>query len=117
MKARLRGYCVGNVRSPEAPCVPSWRLLHQLVATGDVRTTLSAQAAEPTFLMGPPSHTYRDNPINGTITSLTENTVGYLGAADASYPKVGDLYYGAVQIANVSGVGTAVAADIVLPPN
>jgi hypothetical protein len=84
---------------------------------GDTRQAVSVQAEGPTFRMGKPSYTYRDNPITGTITKVTENMVGYLGTADLSYPKVGDLYYGVVQIANVSGVGTAVVADIQLPPN
>ena len=90
----------------------------ELVPTGDTSKTVSAQAAGPTWFFGKSSTTKAYNWFTNGQTDLTSHRVGYWGTADLSYPKVGDLYYGSVLIANISGsFTTGVAADITLPPN
>jgi hypothetical protein len=82
-----------------------------------VKRTVSAQAATRRWIDGPGSHTYYVSSVTGTFFWLTNQRVGYWGTTDGSFPKVGELYYGRVYIANIGTFATGVTADIMLPRN
>lgn len=81
------------------------------------RRVSAAAASTPGWIDGTTSNTYFHNIITGGIMMLTTQWVGYWGAEDASYPKIGELYYGHSVIAVVGTIGTPVVPNVVLPPN
>ncbi len=79
---------------------------------------VSATASStPEWQNGTTSNTYYWNPFFNWMEMLTTEYVGYWGAEDTSYPRVGELYYGKVVIANVNpSTKTYVVPNIQLPP-
>jgi hypothetical protein len=71
-------------------------------------------------MMSAESNTGYWHVFTGQWTPLTGERVGYWGAPDASYPRVGDLYYGGLEVFNygnptdVNGV-TTLTAEVELP--
>jgi hypothetical protein len=89
-------------------------------AQDDEVTQASSVTAEstPQWISGPTSNTYYWHPVLWQVELLTTEYVSYYGATDASYPKVGDTYYGAVTVANVNPGNPAFASpEITLPAN
>ena len=75
-------------------------------------------ASQAKWLSGTSSNTHYWNPITNTTQWLTSETVSYWGTEDVSYPKVGELYYGKVTIANINpSKSTPVMAEVELPRN
>lgn len=66
------------------------------------KQSLSTAAVQPQWLMGPFSSSYYNDPISGFLFNYTMEQIGYYGTTDTSYPRVGDLYYGAIVVGNVS---------------
>jgi hypothetical protein len=83
---------------------------------GSGREPLATAAGDARWLDGTSSNTYYYNPIFNQVQWLTTEWVGYWGKEDASYPRVGELYYGHVVIGNVNpSQHTPVMAEISLP--
>ncbi len=75
-------------------------------------------ATQAKWLSGTSSNTHYWNPISNTTQWLTTEMVSYWGTEDGSYPKVGELYFGKVTIANVNpSMSTPVMAEVELPRN
>lgn len=87
-------------------------------AGGAGRESLATATGDAKWLDGTSSNTYYYNPFFNQIQWLTTEWVGYWGTEDASYPKVGELYYGHVVIGNVNpSQHTPVMAEVSLPRN
>jgi hypothetical protein len=66
----------------------------------------------------PSSNTHYWNPIHNPLQLLTTAMISYWGTEDATYPKVGELYWGKVTIGNVNPTTpTPVMAEVELPRN
>ncbi|MDP9412084.1 MAG: Ig-like domain-containing protein [Actinomycetota bacterium] len=85
--------------------------------SGTGQAALTTAAAAPQWNMGPFSRTYYFNPTFGTTEVLTMDSVGYWGATDGSYPRVGDTYYGVIRVGSVNSFGAKVVPEVRLPPN
>lgn len=86
---------------------------------GDERT-FTAAAAKLAWQMSRESNTGYRHAFTGQWTPLTGERIGYWGASDASYPRVGDLYYGVAEVFNygnpVGDGSTTVNFEVKLPP-
>lgn len=71
------------------------------------------------WIDGPLVYTNNYNCITGGWESLTGQFVGYYGKTDATFPRVGDVYYGRVVVSTVGNAcgGTGVVPEALLPPN
>ncbi len=75
-------------------------------------------ASQAKWLTGTSSNTHYWNPIHNQMQLLTTEFISYWGTEDATYPKVGELYWGKISIGNVNpSMGTPVMAEVDLPPN
>ncbi len=75
-------------------------------------------ASQAKWLSGTSSNTYYMNPFNNQIQMLTTEFISYWGTEDESYPRVGELYWGKVTIANVNpSRSTPTMPEIELPRN
>jgi hypothetical protein len=84
----------------------------------DMQASSVTAESTPQWISGPFSNTYYWHPVLWQVELLTTEYVSYYGAMDASYPKVGDTYYGAVTVANVNpGNPAFVSPEITLPAN
>ncbi len=75
-------------------------------------------ASQAKWLTGTSSNTHYWNPIHNQLQLLTTEMISYWGTEDGTYPKVGELYWGKVTIANVNpSMSTPVMAEVELPRN
>lgn len=75
-------------------------------------------ASQAKWLTGTSSSTHYWNPIYNQLQWLTTEFVSYWGTEDGTYPKVGELYWGKVTIADVNpSRSTPVMAEVELPRN
>lgn len=75
------------------------------------------ESSTPEWQDGAASVTHWTNPVSGVRQILTNDQVSFWGAPDRSYPKVGELYYGRVLVAEVGTEGTHAVPEVTLPPN
>lgn len=77
-----------------------------------------ATATQAKWLSGTSSNTHYWNPITSQMQLLTTEFISYWGTEDATYPKVGELYWGKITIGNVNpSMSTPVMGEVELPPN
>ena len=75
-------------------------------------------ATQAKWLTGTSSSTHYMNPFTNQLQWLTTEFVSYWGTEDGTYPKVGELYWGKVTIADVNpSKSTPVMAEVELPRN
>lgn len=75
-------------------------------------------ASQAKWLSGTTSSTHYWNPFINQMQWLTTEYVSYWGTEDGTYPKVGELYWGKVTIADVNpSRSTPVMAEVDLPRN
>ena len=88
----------------------------------DAGQRLTTAAVAPEWHMSRESNTGYRHAFTGQWALLTGERIGYWGASDASYPRVGDLYYGGAEVFNygnptdANGVTTA-NFEVKLPVN
>ena len=116
---------VKPLQSDKIPAAPT-KLLAEFPPLADGKFKLpkdsrpgrvGAQSATPRWINGSASSTQCFNPLTNVMEILTTEFVGYWGTDDLSYPRVGDLYYGHVVVAEVGTNGTRVVPEVVLPPH
>ncbi|CAA9544047.1 MAG: hypothetical protein AVDCRST_MAG73-2201 [uncultured Thermomicrobiales bacterium] len=112
LKTRPKAPPANGMRAPRAGEGPTLA-----PGTDGQRAATAAATSAPSWRMGSFSNTHVVNPFFG-VETFTMEWAGYWGSSDGSYPRVGELYGGRVQIGNSNPTFDAsVAPEVLLPPN